>query len=218
MKFKGLLFDLDGTIVDSIEDLADSMNCILADSGYPTHNVNQYKLFVGSGIRNLVRLALPDIERQEQIIDTCYHLMVEHYNQNCLNKTKPYDGVKDLLDELKTCGLKMSVLSNKADEETNKIIHALLPNYFDIVIGLRSEELKKPNPAIALQIAAEMDFYPEEIVYVGDSDIDMRTAYNAGMYPLGVLWGFRSREQLLESGASRIVSHPREILSFLEQS
>ena len=215
MSYKGLLFDLDGTLIDTIADLSDSMNHVLTGLGFPPHHETEYKSFVGSGIRNLARLALPETARDEATIESCYRRMVEHYSRNSLNKTKPYEGIEELLDTLKARGLSMSVLSNKADAETQRIIAALLPGYFDLVIGMRSEELKKPNPAMALQIADSMKLRPEEIVYVGDSDIDMLTACNAGMYAVGVLWGFRSREQLVQAGAATIVNHPAEIASLL---
>ncbi len=215
MKFEGVIFDLDGTLINSLDDLADSMNSILIEAGCPTHEVEAYKYFVGNGLRNLVRKALPEELRDEQTVAKYFGLMTSKYRNNCLIKSKPYPGIVDLLDELKSRNLKLAVLSNKADELTKKIIESLLPGYFDIVIGMTNEEYRKPNPAGALKISQQWGVKPECIAYLGDSGTDMQTAINAGMYAIGVLWGFRTEEELLASGAKKIIVNPAELLTIL---
>ena len=215
MSVRGVLFDLDGTLVDSLEDLADAMNHVLRSIDCPTHDTAAYKYFVGSGVRNLVRAALPESRRDEPVIDECLRRMGDAYRKNYLNKTKPYEGVIDLLDALKSRKLRLAVLSNKPDEFTKKIVNALLPGYFESVNGQRAEFQRKPDPASALQISGTLDISPEDLLYVGDTSIDMETANNAGMCPVGVLWGFRTREELLESGAKHIIAHPMELLGLL---
>ena len=215
MSFKGVIFDLDGTLVNSLEDLADSMNSVLLNFNFPVHAFNTYKSFIGEGIRNLVRVALPESNRDEQTVAECYNLMMEVYNHNCINKTKPYEGIIDLLNELKSRNMKLSVFSNKADEFTKKIVQTLMPNYFDVIMGLSTEGHKKPNPLGALQISEKLGIRPENLIYMGDTSIDMQTAKNAGMYGVGALWGFRTREELIASGAKYILDDPMDLLNIL---
>jgi phosphoglycolate phosphatase len=211
--FKGVIFDLDGTLVNSLEDIADSMNTVLLKFNFPVHDVQTYKQFVGHGIRNLIIKALPEAERNEASIEKCQNLMLDTYRTNCLNKTRPYDGITELLDTLTSRNLKLAVFSNKTDEFTKKVVQALLPKWrFEAVIGLSNEAHKKPNPSIALQISRMFDLNPDEIIYAGDSAVDMQTANNAGMYAVGVLWGFREKEELLSSGARYLLDHPLDLL------
>jgi len=215
MNFEGVIFDLDGTLVNSLEDLADSMNSVLLKFAYPVHELTAYKTFIGNGIRNLVSVALPLSKRDERTITTCYNMMMEVYRNNCVNKTKPYAGIVDLLNELRSRDMKLSVFSNKADEFTKKIVQTLMPAYFDVIMGLSTESHKKPNPAGALQISGDLEIHPENMIYIGDTNIDMQTANNAGMYAVGALWGFRSREELTASGAKYILAHPMDLVHIL---
>ena len=216
MNFKGVIFDLDGTLVDSLEDLADSMNTVLLNYGYPIHDLDSYRYFIGNGIRNLVRSALPESDREEASIAKCLGLMVKVYNENCTRKTKPYEGIPDLLETLLNRGLKLGVFSNKADAMTKKIVSELFPGYFCIAIGLTDERFKKPDPSGAIRISEEFGLKPEEIVYIGDTGTDMQTAVNAGMKGAGALWGFRTREELLAGGAGNLLSHPLDLLALLQ--
>ena len=216
MIFKGVIFDLDGTLVNSLEDLADSMNIILQSHTFPTHSISDYKQLIGNGIRNLVLKALPEANRTEALIDTCYNLMIDVYRNNLVTKTKPYNGISGLLDELVSRKMKLAVFSNKADEFTRKIVLTLLPEWnFEAIIGFSIEEYKKPNPFVALQISEKFGLKPEEVLYVGDSGVDMQTANNAGMYAVGALWGFRAKEELLSNGAKVLLNNPKDLLEMI---
>ena len=216
MNFKGVIFDLDGTLVNSLEDLADAMNIVLHNFNFPTHELQAYKYFVGNGIRDLVCKALPEENKDKDLIDSCYNSMIEEYSNNCINKTKPYDGITALLDELVSRNMKMAVFSNKADVFTKKIVLTLLPDWnFEAIIGLSTQAHKKPNPLGALQISEKLGISPVDIVYVGDSGIDMQTANNAGMCAVGALWGFRTAEELTSNGAKYLINQPLDLMKIV---
>ncbi|MEN6444450.1 MAG: HAD family hydrolase [Candidatus Cloacimonas sp.] len=216
MEYKGVIFDLDGTLVNSLEDIADSMNLVLQSRNFSGHDLQAYKYLVGNGIRKLVQEALPEAEREEGLINECYNSMIEIYRNNCISKSTLYDGIPDLLDELVSRGIKLAVLSNKADELTRKIASNLLSNWkFEVITGLSAEAYKKPNPLVALQISGIFRIRPENIIYVGDTAIDMHTANNAGMYAVGVLWGFRTKEELTSNGAMCLLNHPLDLIQIL---
>jgi phosphoglycolate phosphatase len=215
MKFKGVIFDLDGTLVNSLEDIADAMNSVLQELDYPTHSYDDYQYFIGSGLRNLVSKSLPENHNDENQIERCYDLMVEVYRDNCTNQTKPYNGIVELLDELKSRNIKLSVFSNKADALTKEISAFLFPGYFDPIVGLSIESLKKPNPFEAIEISKSLELKPEEMIFVGDSGIDMQTATNANMFAVGVLWGYRPEEELMANGANHILNHPLDLIPIL---
>jgi len=216
MNFKGVIFDLDGTMIDSLEDIADSMNAVLHNNKLPLHNLVSYKQFIGKGLRNLVTRALPETLRTEEMRSRCLKQMMEEYNTNCIHKTKPYDGIKDLLDELVSRDIKLSVFSNKADDLTQKIVLNLFSGWkFEEIIGLKTESLKKPNPQVALLISKKTGIPTENMIYMGDTGIDMQTANNAGMYAVGVLWGFRNQEELETNGARYIIAHPLDLIQIL---
>ncbi|GEC72121.1 phosphoglycolate phosphatase [Flavobacterium flevense] len=215
MKFKAVLFDLDGTLVNSLIDIADSINKVLQGNQLPTHSYEVINNFIGSGLRVLVTKALPETHRNEENIEKHFQAMMLNYRDNCTNKTIVYDGITELLEQLKSRNIKMAILSNKADELTKKIGLTLFPDYFEIVMGLKSEATKKPNPAAAIEISNDLGFSVEEILYVGDSDIDMQTARNANMYAVGVTWGYRPKEELLAEGAQSIINHPLDLLELL---
>lgn len=215
MKFKAVLFDLDGTLVNSLIDIADSINKVLQNQNLPTHSYEVVNNFIGSGLHVLVTKALPENHRDTETISATFEEMMFHYRENCTNKTVIYDGIIQLLDELKSKNIKLAILSNKADELTKKIGNTLFPDYFEIVAGLKSEATKKPNPAAAIEISSDLGFSTEEFLYVGDSGIDMQTAKNANMHAVGVLWGYRPKEELVAEGAQSIINHPLELLELL---
>lgn len=220
MAFKAVIFDLDGTLLDSLRDLADTLNTVLARHGYPTHELQQYRYLVGYGTRELVRRALPqDIPVADDKIETLLGEMEQQYAKTWKDHTKPYPGIPEMLDNLFRSGIKKGILSNKPHAFTCMCVETLLPSWkFDAVMGHLEGLGHKPDPQSALLMAAGFGVNPGEVLYIGDSSVDMQTANRAGMYPLGVLWGFREREELLENGAKTLVANPLEITEFLEQS
>lgn len=215
MGYKGIIFDLDGTLADSLADLALSMNWVLASYGYPVHEKDEYKRFVGSGIRSLIERALPVEAREGSIIDKVVSTMMEYYSIHCTDHTELYPGIEPLVKEAKDRGLKLAVFSNKPHPFTEIIVNRLLPGMMDMVQGYTCEELKKPNPAEVLRICRDLSLSVSDVLYVGDSDVDIITARNAGMRSAGVLWGFRGESELRKAGADYIVSIPSQILELL---
>jgi phosphoglycolate phosphatase len=214
--FRALLFDLDGTLLDTLEDLAGSMNRVLARRGWPVHEADSFRYFVGDGARVLVLRALPEEHRDEASIAACLADFREDYDRNWRVKTQPYAGVAEMLDELERRGLPKAVLSNKPHDFTTRCVSELLPRWrFEPVLGLRDDRAAKPDPGGALEIAGLLGISPEEFLYVGDTSIDMETAQAAGMHPVGVLWGFRPKEELERSGARTLLAHPMELLRWL---
>ena len=216
MKFKGVIFDLDGTLLDTIDDLADTMNQVLEGYGHLTHTVDKYKYFVGDGMNNLVRRALPQEITSESLIEEAFQRMKEHYSLNWVNKSKPYPGISELLDFLQENNIKIAVLSNKAHNFTVEMVEKLLPKWkFSVVYGERDGIPRKPDPAGALEIANIWGITPENILYLGDTNTDMKTAVNSSMYPVGVLWGFREKDELILHGAKTVIANPMELLQLL---
>lgn len=214
---KGVVFDLDGTLANSIEDIADSMNIVLSEKDFPTHDYDTYKTFVGRGLKALVENALPESGIDEATLEACYNRMMSVYDENCVAKTCLYPGIAELLTELQKRNIKIAVFSNKANELTQKVAKALLADWqLEMVIGAGGDIPRKPNPKGAIMISTKMRIAPEEIMYVGDSGVDMQTAVNSGMYAAGVLWGFRGMEELLENGAEVLVENPMDLLNSLD--
>jgi phosphoglycolate phosphatase len=219
MSFKGVIFDLDGTLLDTLEDLADAANGMLAIHGYPTHAIDAYRYFVGDGMNMLVTRAVPEDQRDDGTLEKCLVTMKREY-QRCLNvKTEPYAGIDPMLAELKASQIPLAVLTNKPTPFATQCIERFFPgNLFDQVIGQHDRLPKKPDPAGALRIAAEWGVAPSEIVYVGDTSTDMETAVRAGMLPVGVLWGFRTGEELEQHGAKRLISSPMDLIPVVKQT
>ena len=216
MRFKAVLFDLDGTLLDTLGDLANSMNGVLERRGFPRHEKELYKHFVGDGMEVLVRRALPESHREEQLVQACLLAMRKEYSVRWRETTRPYAGIPELLDALRRRRLRMAILSNKPDDFTREMVAALLaPWCFDAVVGARPEVPKKPDPAMALAIARDVAVPPARILYLGDSGTDMRTAVSAGMFPVGALWGFRDAAELEANGAEVLISRPMELLELL---
>ena len=216
MKYKAVIFDLDGTLVDSIKDIADAMNVVLEKRNYPTYNYETYKTFVGSGVRSLVVNAHPDVNPKNDEVEVCLNDMMQVYSEICTNKTKPYEGILELLKQLKAKNFKVSILSNKEDTLTKKIAEVLLPDFISPVLGLKVEVDKKPNPKVALEICNTLQVKPEETIFVGDTDVDILVAKNAKMLPVGVSWGFRDKKGLIAAGAAHILEHPLDLIKIIE--
>lgn len=185
--------------------------------GFPTHPVDAYRYFVGDGSTCLVRRALPEGHRDSKTIETCHEAILDEYAKRWAENTQPYPGISELLRELDRRGIPKAVLSNKHDDFTKLITAELLPGFkFQIVRGAHPSVPVKPDPTAALQIADEMHVPPAQFLYLGDTNTDMRTAEAAGMFAMGVLWGFRTAEELAASGARSLIRTPNEVLGFLD--
>jgi phosphoglycolate phosphatase len=212
--FRAVLFDLDGTLADTLADLANATNSALTQLGCPTHPIEAYRQFVGDGARQLCVRALP-AERQN-LVDEAVRLMREHYHEHCYDMTRLYPGIPEVVAALAKRGYRMAVLSNKPDDFTKRMVaHYFHPSPFHIVRGQLPNVPLKPDPTAALQIAEELEVPPAHWLYLGDTNTDMRTARAAGMTPVGVLWGFRDRTELQEAGAEIVIVHPQELLTLL---
>jgi phosphoglycolate phosphatase len=212
MSYKAIIFDLDGTLLDTLGDLADAMNLVLERNGHPAHPKEDYNYFVGEGVINLVRRTLPEDSRDEETIQRVVKEFKDEYSRRWDATTRPFEGVSEMLDILKQRGITTAVLSNKPHEYTIKCVERFLPpDAIDITQGVNDECPPKPDPTGSKRMVEELGIAPEEVVYLGDTNTDMETALKAGFLPVGVLWGFRSREELEEAGAEKILDHPSEI-------
>ncbi|MEZ5303807.1 MAG: HAD family hydrolase [Verrucomicrobiales bacterium] len=212
IKDHAFIFDLDGTLIDSLGDLADSMNAVLAANGFPEHGPDAYRYFIGDGMRELVSRALPASERGEAALERYAAQYRAEYGRRWNARTRAFDGVMPALRALADRGAKLAVLSNKPQDFTAQCVAELLGGVeFAEVRGQREGVPRKPDPAAALAIAAACGADPAETFFVGDTSVDMQTAVNAGMVPVGVLWGFRPEAELRESGARVLLREPEAI-------
>lgn len=217
MNNKAIIFDLDGTLIDSLEDIAICMNQVLEELNLPSHKIEDYKYFVGGGISILVDNALhQDTNEETKILVTEKFKII--YDQKLHAKTKPYEGIYELLDELVNLDFKIGILSNKPHEFTLAYTNNLFSKYnLQEVHGQKIEIAKKPDPLAAINIAKAFNTPCEEVYFVGDTMVDMQTAVNAKMIGIGVLWGFRDEEELSSNGANFLVKHPLDILEIINK-
>jgi phosphoglycolate phosphatase len=214
--FGGLIFDLDGTLLDTLLDLAESVNDVLRHSGFPEHRVDDYRMYVGEGARVLVTRALPPGTRTETVIESTLRQFGAQYDRRWDRHTKPYPGIDGLLGALNDAGIPFGVLSNKPDRFVRLCVERFFPERkFRSVRGQIDGVPRKPDPAGALLVAGELAVPPGRVLYAGDSSVDMTTALAAGMFPVGVTWGFRTRDELLQSGARLLVDTPAQILPLI---
>jgi phosphoglycolate phosphatase len=196
--------------------LADSGNAVLEALGLPAHPADAYRYFVGLGVGELVRSMLPESERAEATLKRARELLMAEYTRRWKDKTRPYPGIAEMLAELNGRGLPLCVLSNKPQDFTEVTVHEFFPGFpFTRVFGARAEVPRKPHPAGALAIAGELGLSPGAFCFVGDSATDMKTARGAGMLPIGVLWGFRTAQELTGNGAALLISRPEELAQHL---
>ncbi|MDX1660237.1 MAG: HAD family hydrolase [Gemmatimonadota bacterium] len=216
MPLRAVLFDFDGTLVDTLDDIATAMNHALVANDLDPHPTDAYRGLVGEGVGRLVERAIP-ADRQELHEPVLDELRV-YYTDHMIEESRPYPGVPELLDELTSRGIPMAVLSNKPHEATAWMVEQLLGDWeFARVYGESTETPKKPDPAGALRIAGEVGIEPADWLYLGDTKTDMQTASAAGMMPVGALWGFRDREELVDHGARAVVERPGEVVELLEE-
>jgi len=216
MDIQGVIFDLDGTLLDTLDDLADAANASLAHLGFPGHATDAYRYFVGDGLSTLIERILPEGNRSQPEIASCMDIFVQLYGRSWDIKSRPYAGIMEMLQQLQQAGVRMSILSNKPHAFTQLCVQRYFAtDTFAFVHGQREGVPRKPDPTGAMEIAALMNLPPHRLLYVGDTATDMHTGNDAGMYTLGVLWGFRERQELEDNGAKTIISHPSEIIRYV---
>lgn len=215
MKIRGIIFDLDGTLINTIEDIGDSMNFVLRKLGREELSYGEYKIKVGGGFRKLVKSILPDLEDEDY--DYALKLLEASYRENYLSKSKPYEDMEKLLGKLSEKKIKLGINTNKNQEYTNKLIEKVFGDVdFVEIVGVDQRGFVKPDPSGAELVLEKMGLAKEEVLYVGDSNIDMLTGKNAGLKTVGVDWGFRGEAELRQYGADFIAYEPLDILRLIE--
>ena len=213
-KINTVIFDMDGTVLNTLEDLTASVNYVLERFGMPRRKETEYRQFFGSGIRYAIQCAVPK-GTSEELIDQMLPVFKTHYGVHCLDRTKPYDGVTALMKYLKEHGYRMAIVSNKIDPAVKELNERFFSEYVDVAIGERDGIKRKPAPDTVEQALRELDSTKEESVYIGDSEVDLQTAKNAGIPCIAVLWGFRDRAFLEEKGATLFAERPEDIVEML---
>jgi len=215
MKFKAVIFDLDGTLLNSLGDIAGACNLVLRAQGLPVHQLSDYQQWVGAGMKHLLSMAVAGREDGAALVESLLPQLRQTYHENCTDQSSLYPGIREMLTELEAMGIQKSILSNKPHEITKVCVGHFLHNFrFEPVLGQKEGVPAKPDPGSALKIAQVLQRKPTEILYIGDTAIDMHTAQKAGFYPLGVAWGFRPGE-LKNAGALTIGNNPGDILELL---
>lgn len=213
---KAVIFDLDGTLLNTLDDLADSTNYALSKFGYPTRTIDEVRQFVGNGVAKLIERAIPEGKNNPNF-EKCLAIFKENYAQNMYNKTTPYNGIIEMLSNLKSKGIKIAVVSNKFDLAVKELCKKYFEGFIDFAAGENEAQgiKKKPAPDTVISVLNEFNFAPEDAVYVGDSDVDIMTAKNSKMPCISVTWGFRDEKFLLENGATILINAPSEIYNHL---
>lgn len=213
--YQTVIFDLDGTLLDTIEDLAGAGNYVCRQNGWPQHTTEEYRLMVGHGIPNLVSRFSPDDCRSPLLLMSTLDQFSQYYGEHSMDKTVPYAGIPELLAELKARQIRLAVCSNKADEFSQAIVKHYFPDVFDLVQGKLPELPVKPDPTGVWSILKKLGADPAATLYVGDSNVDMKTAHNAGLTACGVTWGFRSREELAGEHPRFLADTPEELGGYI---
>lgn len=216
-KTEAVIFDLDGTLLNTIDDLADSCNKTLSQLGMPARTIEEVRCFVGNGIARLIELAIPNGKENPEF-EKAVKLMKKNYGDNWHNKTRPYDGIMELIRELKNRGIKIGINSNKPDPQVKELANLYFSDVVgnDTAVGEKNGFKRKPSPDLVNEILSIMNVSRENAVYVGDSEVDIATARNAGIKCISVTWGFRSRQLLEQHGAVFFASTPMEILDLID--
>lgn len=209
-----VIFDMDGTVLNTLDDLATSVNYVLTRYGMPVHCTEDYRRYFGNGIRYALECAVPK-GTEETTIDQMLPVFKEHYNAHCLDKTRPYDGIPELMKALRDRGFKLAIVSNKIDSAVKELNAKFFSAYVDVTIGEREGIRRKPAPDTVVQALKELKSSKHEAVYIGDSEVDLQTAANAGLPCISVLWGFREKDFLTEQGATVFANTPQEIYDLL---
>ncbi len=210
------IFDLDGTLVDSIGSIAGACNEALVKNNLQERSINEYKYFAGDGALELVKRAVyASGDTNYEKLDDVYKIYKEIFVKDCTRGVVPFKDIDNILKTLKNKGIKLAVLSNKPHERTLDVVDKIFgDNVFDMVLGYKNEETKKPSPYGALLIAKHFNIEPKDCIYIGDTDTDMQTGINAGMYTVGVTWGFRDKQELIDNKADDIIDNPMDLLNY----
>ncbi len=215
-KVDAIIFDLDGTLLYTLPDIARAINGVLRAHGYPEHAEEEYKTLVGHGLRESVKHALPEGVDEEGLVDRLAEELTAEYRREPAAATVPYKGIPELLDYLSAAGIPTAVLTNKRQDVAREVVRRVLPQWrFTAVLGDGGDFPRKPETASSVYLARHLETEPEQVLFLGDSGVDMETAAGAGMIPGGVLWGYRSREELLQSGAWYLFASPQEVIDLL---
>lgn len=213
------IFDLDGTLLNSIADLGMATNYALQQSGFPTHELSAYPYMVGNGVSRLLERALPDGHRSEQDLVAVRRKFMAYYGEHNTDYTKPYDGIIDLLSELQARGVKLAVASNKYQSAVDKLIHHYFPMIkWAAIEGQKDDYPVKPDPSIVFDILSKVPTAKSDVLYIGDSGVDMETARRACVESLGVTWGFRPKSELIEYHADHVIDRPEQVLDYISGS
>lgn len=215
MKFEAVFFDLDGTLANSLMDLSIGVNYVLKQKGYPTHPVEAFKLFAGDGILKMVERATPPEHRSSENVLELKNAFMEYYSLHYADNTTAYDGLIQLVSDLKAKGMKLAVVTNKAQDMAEKLVNKLFGDLFDYILGLREGVPAKPDPTGIFMAMDELNVKPEKCAFVGDTGMDVAGGVNAGAYPIGVLWGFREKDELLKFGANDFAANAKELYAIL---
>ena len=215
MKYNTVIFDLDGTLINTLEDLTDSVNFAMREYGFPERTVEEVNRFVGNGVARLVNLSLPE-NTSEEIRGKCLAAFKKHYTAHSMDKTAPYPGIKQAVSELKNAGVRLAVVTNKMQEAATDIVRGFFGDTIDIVIGQVDSLPQKPAPDGVWRAIDMLGSARSESVYIGDSEVDCATAKNANLPVIGVTWGFRDRKVLEENKADYIIDDPGEILNIIK--
>lgn len=214
MKFDTIIFDLDGTILYTLEDLTDSVNMVLDSEGYPLRKMEEVRNSIGEGYRRLIEKSLPPASSASEI-DRCTKFFRKIYYENMANKTKPYEGILPLMQKLKKLDIKIGVVSNKMDEATKEACSHYFKGYIDVAIGDNPLRKRKPAPDNVYEVLGQLGSLKDTTIFVGDSNVDIQTAKNAGLVCVGVSWGYRTKDVLVSEGADFIIDKPDELLTIL---
>lgn len=215
LKYRGIIFDLDGTLACTLPDLFSCMNRMLESEGYPLQTKESLMTHINCGVYDFVKYSLPvSVQDDEELIQHCIDVYEVFYKEHCCDGSYLYEGIEEIVDRLKSDGAYLAVNTNKEEHDAAYMVEKLIPGRFSIVSG----DLvfpHKPDPSGALHIASESGIPPEEFIYIGDSDVDMKTAVNAGMHPVGVSWGYNPVKVMTDNGAEGIADSAYELLKFL---
>lgn len=211
---RAVVFDLDGTLLNTLDDLAASTNWALRNNSLPERTTEEVRAFVGNGVRKLIERAVPE-DTSEDVLELTFDDFKRHYMRHCQDKTRLYDGIPEMLQALKAAGLRLAIVSNKLQAGVDELYHRYFSDTVDVAVGERPEMHRKPDPDMVVAALRQLGVDTSEAIYVGDSDVDLLTARNSGLLCISVLWGFRDREFLLEHGATCLAETPEDVVNML---